>query len=301
MSRPAVDAIRPDYPAPGVVLELLKPITWFPPMWAFGCGVVSSGVAFQGHWGLFAAGIVLCGPLLCATSQAVNDWFDRHVDAINEPGRPIPSGRMPGRWGLYVAICWTLLSLLWAAALGPWVLGASALGLVFAWAYSAPPLRLKQNGWWGNLACALCYEGFAWVTGAAVMLGGTTPSGRTILLAALYSLGAHGIMTLNDFKSIEGDRRLGIGSLPARLGPELAGEVACAAMALPQFGVVGLLLIWGHKYHALAVGCVLAAQLLLMRRLLQRPRELAPWYNGTGVTLYVSGMLISAFALRVAG
>ena len=54
MSRPAVDAIRPEYPAPGVVLELLKPITWFPPMWAFGCGVVSSGVAFQGHWGLFA-------------------------------------------------------------------------------------------------------------------------------------------------------------------------------------------------------------------------------------------------------
>ena len=35
-----------------------------------------------------------------------------------------------------------------------------------------------------------------------------------------------------------------------------------------------------------------------MRRLLQRPRELAPWYNATGVTLYVAGMLVSAFALR---
>jgi chlorophyll/bacteriochlorophyll a synthase len=35
-----------------------------------------------------------------------------------------------------------------------------------------------------------------------------------------------------------------------------------------------------------------------MRRLLQRPRELAPWYNGTGITLYVLGMLLSAFALR---
>jgi chlorophyll synthase len=100
------------YPQPSAVAELLKPITWFPPMWAFGCGVVASGQPLQGHWGLVLAGILLAGPFVCATSQAVNDWFDRHVDAINEPQRPIPSGRMPGRWGLYVALIWTALSLL---------------------------------------------------------------------------------------------------------------------------------------------------------------------------------------------
>jgi chlorophyll synthase len=247
---------------------------------------------------MILAGIVLCGPLLCATSQAVNDWFDRHVDAINEPNRPIPSGRMPGRWGLYFAVLWTLLSLLAAASLGAWVFAASIVGLALAWAYSAPPVRLKQNGWWGNLACAACYEGLAWVTGAAVMLGGTTPSGKTLLIAALYSLGAHGIMTLNDFKSIEGDRRSGIGSLPVLLGAEHAGEVACVAMALPQFVVAALLLAWGKPYQAAAVAALLAMQLLLMRRLLENPRERAPWYNGTGVSLYVSGMLISAFALK---
>jgi chlorophyll synthase len=43
---------------------------------------------------------------------------------------------------------------------------------------------------------------------------------------------------------------------------------------------------------------LLATQLLLMRRLLRDPRQLAPWYNGTGITLYVLGMLLSAFALR---
>ena len=298
MSRPASQALTAEFPTPPVVLELLKPITWFPPMWAFGCGVVSSGISTHGRWPAIVTGVVLCGPLLCATSQAVNDWFDRHVDAINEPTRPIPSGRMPGRWGLYVAIFWTVLSLLCAAALGTWVLGAATLGLLLAWAYSAPPIRLKQNGWWGNLACAICYEGFAWVTGAAVMAGGTTPPTQTLIIATLYSLGAHGIMTLNDFKSIEGDRRLGVGSLPARLGPDLAGEVACVAMALSQFIVVALLLAWGQKFHALAVALSLAAQLLLMRRLLTKPRELAPWYNGTGVSVYVLGMLVAAFALR---
>jgi chlorophyll synthase len=172
------------------------------------------------------------------------------------------------------------------------------LGLLLAWAYSAPPIRLKQNGWWGNAACALCYEGFAWVTGAALMAGGVTPSLKILGIAALYSVGAHGIMTLNDFKSIEGDRRMGIGSLPARLGAERAAMVACYAMALPQIVVAVLLYAWGAKFHAAAVAGVLAVQVLLMMRLLRNPRELAPWYNATGISLYVTGMMISAFALR---
>ena len=298
MSRPASQALVADFPTPGVVLELLKPITWFPPMWAFGCGVVSAGTGFQGRWPSIAIGIVLCGPLLCATSQAVNDWFDRHVDAINEPNRPIPSGRMPGRWGLYVAILWTALSLLGAASLGSWVFWAASIGLLLAWAYSAPPIRLKQNGWWGNAACAVCYEGFAWVTGAAVMVGGSTPQPKTLALAALYSLGAHGIMTLNDFKSIDGDRSLGVASLPAQMGPELAGEVACILMAFAQVLVVLLLALWGLPSFAVLVAISLGVQLLLMRRLLIKPRELAPWYQGTGVSLYVLGMMVSAIGLR---
>ena len=137
-------------PTLSTVAELLKPITWFPPMWAFCCGVVASGVEASGRWPIIVTGIVLAGPLVCATSQAVNDWFDRHVDAINEPTRPIPSGRMPGRWGLAIAIIWTVLSLLVAATLGPWGFGAALAGLALAWAYSAPPLRLKLNGWWGG-------------------------------------------------------------------------------------------------------------------------------------------------------
>ena len=287
MQRPTLSAIT----------ELFKPITWFPPMWAFACGVVASGVPLEGRWQVILCGIALAGPFVCATSQAVNDWFDREVDAINEPHRPIPSGRMPGRSGLYVAIVWTLLSLAVAATLGTFVLLAAVAGLVLAWAYSAPPVRLKQNGWWGNAACGFCYEGLAWFTGAAAMAGGAMPDGRIVAIAVLYSLGAHGIMTLNDFKSLEGDRRMGIGSLPVRLGPRRAGIVACAVMALPQFGVAALLVHWDAPWHAAAVVGVLALQLLCMVRLLRDPRGLAPWYNATGVSLYVLGMLASAFAL----
>ncbi len=289
------------YPAPAAVLELLKPITWFPPMWAYLCGVVSAGVAPTGRWPVILAGVALAGPLVCATSQAVNDWYDRHVDAINEPHRPIPSGRIPGQWGLYIAVAWTVLSLLVATVLGPWGFAAAVAGLALAWAYSAPPLRLKRNGWWGNSAVAACYEGLPWVTGAAVMAAGALPDVRILVLAALYSAGAHGIMTLNDFKSVAGDARMGIGSLPVRLGPERAARLACGVMAVPQVAVIALLAAWDHPLHALAVAALLAAQLLAMARLLRNPRAHAPWYNGTGVTLYVTGMLVSAFALRAGG
>ncbi|MFZ9623937.1 MAG: chlorophyll synthase ChlG [Burkholderiaceae bacterium] len=281
--------------------ELLKPITWFPPMWAFACGVVASGAQLATHWPLALLGVLLAGPMVCATSQAVNDWFDRHVDAINEPHRPIPSGRMPGRWGLYVAIAWTVLSLLVATGLGIWGFAAAALGLVLAWAYSMPPVRLKQNGWWGNLACGLSYEGLAWITGAAVMAGGALPEARSLLLAFLYSIGAHGIMTLNDFKAIEGDSRMGIRSLPMQLGPDRAARVACWVMAVPQIIVVILLVQWGAPVSAVSVAALIAAQAVLMRRLIAAPIQQALFYSGFGVPLYVSGMMVSAFALRGLG
>ena len=137
------------------MLLLLKPITWFPPMWAFLCGIVSSGASLSGHWGLIVLGLILAGPIVCGMSQAANDWCDRHVDAINEPDRPIPSGRIPGRWGLRIALAMSALSLLAGYQLGPWGFAATVFGVLAAWAYSAEPLRLKPlaggvRDWWGS-------------------------------------------------------------------------------------------------------------------------------------------------------
>ncbi len=236
---------------PAAALELLKPITWFAPMWAFMCGAVSVS-APAGSWWTVVLGMALAGPMVCGTSQAANDWFDRHVDAINEPDRPIPSGRLPGRSGLWIAIGWTAASLAVAAVLGRLVLGAACIGLALAWAYSAPPLRLKENGWIGNLACGACYEGLPWFTGAA-LVAGAWPGTHIVAVLVLYSLGAHGIMTLNDFKSIEGDRRMGVRSLPVLLGPERAARLACVVMGAPQAMVAALLLRWGRPWSAAGV------------------------------------------------
>ncbi len=69
-------------------------------------------------------------------------------------------------------------------------------------------------------------------------------------------------------------------------------------MALPQVVVIALLLAWGQPWYALVIAALLAGQGALMVRFLEDPRGRAAWYNGTGTTLYVLGMLATAFALR---
>ncbi|MEL6885480.1 MAG: chlorophyll synthase ChlG [Pseudomonadota bacterium] len=295
---PSLSARR--FPEPAAALRLIKPITWFPPMWAYLCGVVSSGAAIGDRWWLVLLGVLLAGPIVCGMSQAANDWCDRHVDAINEPDRPIPSGRIPGRWGLWIALAMSALSLAVGWLLGPWGFAATCLAVLAAWAYSAEPVRMKRSGWWGPGLVGLSYETLPWITGAAVLSAGA-PRPEILLIALLYGIGAHGIMTLNDFKALEGDRQMGVNSLPVTLGPRRAAQVACWVMSLPQGIVIALLFLWDRPLHALGVTAVLALQFWAMTVMFRDPRAKAPWYNGTGVLLYVSGMMIAAFALRGLG
>jgi chlorophyll/bacteriochlorophyll a synthase len=296
MSESALGFEFPRSPALADLLELSKPVTWFPPMWAFMCGVVSSGASISEHWLFLVAGVALTGPIVCGTSQVINDWHDRHVDAINEPQRPIPSGRVHGQWPVGIAFAGAALSLVLSAALGRWVFLATCLALFCGWAYSAPPFRFKRSGWLGPLVCALSYEGLTWFTGASVMVGGL-PSGLTLAILLLYSLGAHGIMTLNDFKAVEGDRAMGLRSLPVTMGVRSAALFACVVMAAAQVAVIGLLIVQSHTLSAIIVSLFTAAQFGLMARLQTNPAKFAPWYNATGVALYVLGMLASALGI----
>jgi chlorophyll synthase len=125
------------------------------------------------------------------------------------------------------------------------------------------------------------------------------------MLAVLYSIGAHGIMTLNDFKAIEGDKQMGVRSLPVQLGASGAAKLACWVMALPQLVVIGLsgrgtsrCSRWPSLVVLLAQIALMARYLLNTERLLAEPYRNAAIYNATGTTLYVSGMMISAFAVR---
>jgi chlorophyll synthase len=278
-----------------------KPGTWFAPMWAMIVGCVASGNA---HWtvpsvGRVLLGMLLAGPLLCAFSQVTNDWFDRDVDRINEPERPTAANALAPGTVLAISLGLAAAALALAYALGTTVFLLALGGLALALAYSAPPLRLKaRNGWLANAACAFAYEGFAWVAGAAIFGHVTT---GTVVLASLYSLGSHGLMTLNDFKSYEGDKRLGLRSLPVMLG--LDGALRAAFIFIDVFQIAAIAYVLVH--HMWIAGAIVAVlfviQLPMQRKLATDPKGLAPWYCASAIPPFVWGMLVCALALRSGG
>ena len=189
-------------------LQLMKPVTWIPLLWGVICGAAASG---QYQWRLpdvlaAAACMVMSGPLLTGYTQTINDYYDREIDAINEPYRPIPSGAIPLTqvklqiWMLLLgglAVAYGLDR--WAEHTTPVVLFLALGGSFVSFIYSAPPLKLKQNGWIGNYALGASYIALPWWAGQA-LFGQLTWT--TALLTLAYSLAGLGIAVINDFKSV---------------------------------------------------------------------------------------------------
>lgn len=111
-------------------------------------------------------------------------------------------------------------------------------------------------------------------------------------------MGAFGILITNDFKALEGDRKLGVRSLPVQMGVQSAARFAVAVMVVPQVAVLGLLLYWDRPIHAVTIGLFVVAQLILGRRFVSDPQGRDVWFNARGIPLSVLGMMIAAFAVR---
>ncbi|KAK1284250.1 hypothetical protein QJS10_CPB21g01304 [Acorus calamus] len=240
-------------------LQLTKPVTWPPLVWGVVCGAAASG---NFHWNIEdVTKSILCmimsGPLLTGYTQTLNDWYDREIDAINEPYRPIPSGAISENE--VITQIWVLL--LGGLGLGglldvlaghkePIIFYLALGGSLLSYIYSAPPLKLKQNGWIGNFALGASYISLPWWAGQA-LFGTLTPD--IIVLTILYSIAGLGIAIVNDFKSIEGDRALGLQSLPVAFGAETAKWICVGAIDITQLSVAGYLLASGKPLYALAL------------------------------------------------
>ena len=278
-------------------IALMKPITWFAAMWAFLCGAVASGgleLSFADITRLLL-GITMAGPILCGMSQVINDYFDREIDALNEPDRLIPAGLVTDGQIIGTIIALLLVGFSLALVLGEKVAMLTGIGIVLALVYSAPPLRAKRNGWVGNTLVAIAYEGLAWLAGH-VAFGTLSP--ESILIAALYSFGAHGIMSINDYKSIEGDARVGINPIPVLYGPHRAAWMIVITMNVAQAGVILAMLVWGNWIAALVLVGIVMVQIPTQRTFLQDPLENYLKFSAIGVSFFVWGMLVAAFGIN---
>jgi chlorophyll synthase len=280
-------------------LSLMKPVTWFAPAWAFFCGSIASGATTWSFSdiGHIALGIFLSGPIVCGLSQVINDYCDRDVDAINEPDRLIPAGLVSTQQVFITIGVLVVLALGIALYLGEQVALLTAVGMVLAVAYSAQPVRAKRNGWIGNTIVAASYEGLPWLAGH-LAFGALTPI--SVILAGLYSVGAHGIMTINDFKSMDGDRASGIKTIPVLYGEFGAAWLSILTINTAQLFVIMFFAVTDRWGTAAIIGALFLAQIPVQARFMHMkdPRARAVFYNAVGVLLFVLGMLFAAIGIR---
>lgn len=289
-------------------LQLMKPITWIPLMWGVICGAASSG---NYTWTLenvliSAACMLLSGPLMTGYTQVVNEYYDREIDAINEPYRPIPSGAI----SLSQAITqiWVLLLAgiglafvldRWAGHQFPTITCIALGGAFLAYIYSAPPLKLKQNGWLGTYALGSSYIALPWWTGHA-LFGDLNPT--IIVLTLFYSFAGLGIAIVNDFKSIEGDKQLGLKSLPVMFGVEKAAWICVLMIDVFQAAIAAYLVYIHQNLYATILVMLVIPQIVFQDMyFLRDPLKNDVKYQASAQPFLVLGMLVAGLALGGAG
>lgn len=310
-------------------LQLTKPATWVPLIWGVACGAAASGNyrwAFLTEGATLADGaedlvkavgcMILSGPLLTGYTQTMNDWYDRDLDAINEPYRPIPAGRITE--GEVIGQIWVLLlaGLGFAYGLDVWaghdivanplnsILCIAIFGSVVSYLYSAPPFKLKAEGWRGCFALGASYIALPWWCGQAMFghVGEGAAGGEltppVVLLTALYSFAGLGIAIVNDFKSVEGDAKLGLRSLPVEFGVDTAKYLCAGLIDVTQLGVASYLFALGETTYALILLGLIAPQILAQfAYLLKDPVQFDVKYQANAQPFLVLGLLDTALAV----
>jgi geranylgeranylglycerol-phosphate geranylgeranyltransferase len=171
----------------------------------------------------------MTGFFLLSSSMVLNDYFDREIDAINEPKRPLPAGVIRPAEAISFAIVLAALGFLYSAYSGTWTLIIAAASMVIMIAYNA---KIKRFGLLGNalvsinVAIPFIYGGFA--------VGNLSwPLGIFASLAFLSSLGREIVKGIVD---VAGDSARGVKSLAATRGNAKAAKVGailfCTAVAL---------------------------------------------------------------------
>merc|ERR1711990_1183121 len=126
--------------------------------------------------------------------------------------------------------------------------------------YSAPPLKLKANGWTGTYALGSSYIALPWWCGHAMFNAGSI-GWQEVILTVLYSIAGLGIAIVNDFKSIEGDRKLGLQSLPVAFGVEKAKWLTVSTIDITQLFVAFYLRAIGEETYSNVLLCLIFPQI----------------------------------------
>ena len=160
--------------------------------------------------------------LVCGGGQAINDYFDRGIDARLKKQRPIPSGRVSANAVLWFSVALFVVGTLLGLLVSTTLLGIAAFASIVLFAYSA---SMKGFKFLGNWVVAL-FVALTYVYGAAV-LGNYSIILWLALCAGLSNVGREITKDLEDVKMDKGFKR----TLPLVAGARTSKAVALVAYA----------------------------------------------------------------------
>ncbi|MCW4048155.1 MAG: UbiA family prenyltransferase [Candidatus Bathyarchaeota archaeon] len=203
----------------------------------------------------------ITGFSMTGASMAINDYYDREIDAINEPQRPIPSGRVSPGEAVAITAGLSVLGLASSYLVSDIAFGIAVFSWVVMMNYS---VWGKRTGFLGNLMVSTCI-GLPFIYGG-VITGSFYASLSFSLLAFLSNTGREVTKGIVD---IEGDSEAGINTVAVRQGAKTASIVASAfflgavvSSVIPLY--FGLVSIWYVPFVALTdLGLIYSSYSLL--------------------------------------
>jgi geranylgeranylglycerol-phosphate geranylgeranyltransferase len=213
---------------------------------------------------------------ISATALILNDYFDYHIDRINAPERPLPSGMVTKGEVLVFSAVMALLGMLSSALLGTTallvVIVIGLIGVAYNW-------RFKRTGLLGNLMVSFSV-GMTFIFGGIVV---GRPTERVVwwfgVVAMLINLGEE---IAADAMDIEGDKVVGSRSLAIVLGPRKALAISAGIFAVVVLvSIIPFLFQWFEPLYLLPIGLMDAAIVYSTIRLMnprsEHPRRFIRW------------------------
>ncbi|MHC4820412.1 MAG: UbiA family prenyltransferase [Planctomycetota bacterium] len=219
--------------------------------------------------------------VLNASSNAVNQIFDRKIDAVNKPERPLPRGEISLRGAWIYTLLTAAIALAMASAL-PWpTLPIVAFTAAVVYSYSGPPLRTKRFWWAANPTIAIPRGSLLFLAGWSAVRGMDGLLGMfPLVIAAMYGLFIMGAATTKDYADIEGDKAEGCITLPIRFGIKRSIWITAPFLVIPwlvlPYGIFahgGFDTVEGKFHAGLGIGLALWGA-YVVKLLLRDPEQL---------------------------
>lgn len=229
----------------------------------------------------------------------LGDWFDRELDAIAKPQRPLPSGRLSPRTAVAGGVACVAVAAVAAASVNWRTVLLVAVALLGIIAYSRV---FKGRGLTGNAVRGS-------LTATTVVFGAMAvaplPSWQVLVCAGAFWAQDTASNLVGTLRDVEGDRAGGCRTLPVRHGVRAAVRTAAALHAVAPATVLALLLTGlGGPEHlggavvllGCAAACGVAAFCPLLRSAVLTPRRALRSHE-----VLVAQRLLLAGALLAAG